>query len=635
MRQKEETPSHRVLRKYWGYEHFRDPQEAIIETVLSGQDCFALMPTGGGKSICYQLPAVMMEGTTLVISPLIALMKDQVDGLESRGISAKAIHSGMNRDEIEAVLVRALNGRLNVLYVSPERIHTTLFKSYAEDMDISLVAVDEAHCISQWGYDFRPSYLEIQSLREYTDAPFLALTGSADDRVIEDIIDHLGFRDKYKIFKKSFVRENICYRIVRTEQKLKTLSETYRSGFSAITYAGTRGLTEKISHFLKYRNIASDFYHAGLDTKSRTQKQQNWISEHPPLIVSTNAFGMGIDKPNVRQVFHTSPPSSPEAYYQEAGRAGRDEKFATATLFVSDDDPSKLDRLLEIRHFSAEEARQMYESLHSTLDIAIGSGAGHHFELDLLEFSNKIELNIQKVLNFLKFFEREGYWVFSEQNWDARPVARVKGGPESLHYLKENHLEKPRLVLEALFRLYQDIRHADTRIVIPHIAQKIDMSTEHVSRHLKSLERMGLIYYRIPAEGPSLHLLQDRVPIEELHFDLQRLEYLRKKEEQKIAQMKSYLMNDSICRQKFLISFFGEDVQQDCGICDVCRDSSRPDINKDILCTFVRSIENPHIQNVQEKFFSQKKGDFLNWMRLGTQLGWWEIKKNGEMKLLK
>ncbi len=621
-----------ILKKYWGYDEFRPPQGQIIDSVLEGNDTFVLMPTGGGKSLCYQVPAVIMDGVTLVITPLIALMKDQVANLEKRGIQARAIYSGMYKDEIEDILNRAVNKRISLLYLSPERLSSPLFKSYLEDMPVSLVAVDEAHCISQWGYDFRPAYLDIAQVREYTEAPMLALTGSADPIVIEDIITRLDFKSGYQIFKKSFARENLCYRIKYSQQKTKCIAEDYKQKFSAIVYAGTRGNTEKTCSRLRQKGISADFYHAGLTGKERQIKQDNWMKESPPMMICTNAFGMGIDKPNVRQVFHTLIPSSPEAYYQEAGRAGRDGKFSTATLIFSERDLDYLDLQIRQNRFSYEEAQHMYDQVHASYSIPYNAGAYEYFSIDEVMLAKKLDFNIYKVLSFLKFFHQEGFWEYKDSEWDIRPSVKAYKLPNgnSDPTSADHNSQK---VLSALFRLYQNIRYNFQKINIEHLSMVSELSQETVLQSLKYLNQEKCIDLRIPTEGSSLLLLRDRVPSSELTYNQSKLKKLKEKDELKANQMKSYVKNRTICRPKMLISFFGEEVEKDCGICDVCQ-RNKGKISKDKLCTFVRSQEKPHIKALQEKFFTEDREDFLNWLRLGIQLRWWEISSTGNIKLL-
>ncbi len=621
-----------ALKKYWGYEDFRPPQAEIVASVLDGKDTFVLMPTGGGKSLCYQVPAVMSEGVTLVITPLIALMKDQVANLKKRGIEARALHSGLYRDEIENILERAINGRIRLLYLSPERVQSALFTSYLEDLSISLIAVDEAHCISQWGYDFRPSYLEIASLREYTQAPIMALTGSADATVIDDIIAKLDFREGYQVFKKSFVRQNLCYRVKYASQKANTIADDYRPGFSAITYASTRGQTEKTAHRLSQMHLPSNYYHAGLSTQERDKRQSHWMQESPPMMVCTNAFGMGIDKPNVRQVFHAQVPPSPEAYYQEAGRAGRDGKFATATLIYSERDLEYLDLHLGQNNFDYSEAQKMYDLVFQQAGIAYGQGTGEQVAISEVELARKSGFSVYKILKFLKYFGHEGFWAYSENEWDLRPSIKAHRVPES--QAEDQNMSDPTLkVHTALFRLYQNLRYQYQKVNLEQVSQRSQLDHNTVLRALHTLDKQGDITLRMPIEGSHLLILKDRVPSDELSYNTQKLKDLNQKEITKVYQMKEYVKNTTICRPKLLISYFGEEVEQDCGICDICQ-QYKGKINKEKLCTFVSAQKNPHIKDLQAKFFAQDRDAFLSWLRLGIQLRWWEVSGTGNIKLL-
>ncbi|HWC52926.1 MAG TPA: ATP-dependent DNA helicase RecQ, partial [Chitinophagaceae bacterium] len=405
-----------ILKQYWGFDSFRPLQKEIIESILEGKDTLALMPTGGGKSLCYQIPALAKEGMCLVISPLIALMKDQVENIRKKGITAFAIYSGMSRKEIMNTLKVATNSNCKFLYVSPERLETALFKEYLPGMDINLIAVDEAHCISQWGYDFRPPYLRIAALREeLPDIPVLALTASATPEVQEDICEKLKFKNQ-NIFRQSFERPNLSYSVFEVDSKINKIIEILKKvPGSAIVYCKSRKRTKEISELLHLQNISSDYYHAGLAQEDRNRKQEEWIQNKTRVIVCTNAFGMGIDKPDVRTVIHADVPDCLENYYQEAGRAGRDGKKSFAVLLYDEKDLHELEELTTQRFPPLSEIRNVYQAVSNYLQIPSDSGQGESYDFDIADFIKKFKLNSHTVLFSLKALEQEGWLAFNEQ----------------------------------------------------------------------------------------------------------------------------------------------------------------------------------------------------------------------------
>ncbi len=631
---KNQATAQEILRKYWGYDSFRPPQLEIISSTLDGKDNFVLLPTGGGKSLCYQIPALLMDGLCLVVSPLVALMQDQVSNLMSKGIQARALHAAMDKQEIESVLERAKHGDIDLLYVSPERLQSPLFLTYLEALEVALIAVDEAHCISQWGYDFRPSYLQISKIRKLCSAPIIALTGSAEPKVVEDIIEKLEFNDGYLRFEKSFVRPNICYRVYEVEHKMQVISEQYRKGFSSIIYCATRGMTEKVSHRMKQKGIPCDYYHAGLDAKSRQRKQTHWIQEKPPLMSSTNAFGMGIDKPNVRQVFHINPPLSPEAYYQEAGRAGRDQEFSTATLFFDGSDLYRMQEIQKKKFFDKAEAEKIYAHVFNFLQLAQGTGTDTLYDFDFIQFVQNFNLNMTKTLFFFRYFQQEGFWIFEENQWDTRPRVKVLAEPSVMEELQVMGKHTEKRVLESLFRLHQNIRFDYSRIVLMHLSDLAQLPRKAVEDGLRFLASNGMIDFIEGQKKQSLYLLKNRLPAGELHYDQERLKQLKKNEEERINKMIRYLKNTEICRQKMLVSFFGEKAE-DCKICDVCQRKKVGPINKNLLITFVRNHPSSSLEDLRQKFFAEKQNEFNKWMQMGEKLNWWEINTLGEITLKK
>lgn len=401
---------HNILAKYWGYHSFRPLQEEIITSVLQGNDTLALLPTGGGKSVCFQVPALVQEGVCIVISPLIALMKDQVDNLQKKGISAIAITSAMHKREIDIAFDNCVYGNIKFLYLSPERLITPIAQARIQKMKVSLIAVDEAHCISQWGYDFRPSYLEIAKLRELQPkVPVLALTATATPEVVKDIQEKLRFK-KANVLQKSFERKNLAYVVIGEEDKLSRLLKVVNNvGGTGVVYVRNRKKTQEVAAFLQKNKIPADFYHAGLTPGERSQKQDSWIKNKTRVIVATNAFGMGIDKPDVRFVVHLDLPDSLEAYFQEAGRAGRDEGKAYAVMLYNEADINDLKSNVEMSFPSVEEIRQTYQALANYYQLAVGSGEGAAFDFDISELCRNYKLEPVTVFNSIRFLEKEGY----------------------------------------------------------------------------------------------------------------------------------------------------------------------------------------------------------------------------------
>lgn len=562
------TPHH-ILQQYWQHSSFRGEQEAIISAVLAQKDCLALLPTGGGKSICFQVPTMLMDGLCLVISPLIALMKDQVENLHKRGIQALAIHSGMNFYEVKETLEKAASGEYKFLYVSPERLETTLFKDYVRAMQICLIAVDEAHCISQWGYDFRPAYLNINKLREAIHkVPIIALTASATPTVQEDIISKLQFADGL-VFKQSFERPNLSYSVFNVDSKInKAINILTNVPGSGIVYCRNRSQTKLVAHLLSLQNISADYYHAGLSNNERNEKQQLWISNKTRVMVCTNAFGMGIDKPDVRTVIHYDTPDCLENYYQEAGRAGRDGKKSYAILLYDDKDVTSLQDLTDIRFPLMYDIKKVYQALADFLHIPVGSGEGMYFSFDLISFTKNFQLNIIMVMAVLKALEQEGYISFNESVFLPSKVQFV-APKDILNDIEKTHPKLDPLV-KCLLRSYSGILDNQTSISEKQIAKLTRLTEAEVKATLEQLQAFGIIQYTPQKESPQLHFFTNRAPAQYLVFN--QVAYLQRKHiyQKRVALILQYLQLTKQCRSAHISKYFGDDAALGCGICDIC-----------------------------------------------------------------
>ena len=558
-----------ILEQYWQHSSFRPNQEEIIQSVLEGKDTLALLPTGGGKSVCYQVPSMLKEGICLVITPLIALMKDQVANLEKKNILALAIHSGMTFFEVKKALQLATYGNHKFLYLSPERLETNLFKEYISALPVNLIAVDEAHCISQWGYDFRPPYLRIVNLRdELPDVPVLALTASATPLVQQDIIENLRFKN-YKVFRQSYERPNLSYSVFKVDSKInKTIEILKNVNGSGIVYCRNRRQTKEVAQLLLFENISADFYHAGLTQEERSKKQIDWINDETRVIVCTNAFGMGIDKPNVRTVIHYDVPDCLENYYQEAGRAGRDGKRAYAVLLYQDQNILELESLSDIRFPGMQDIRKVYQALAGYLQIPIGTGEDIYYDFDLNEFIKNFQLNPHLVMNVLKVLEQEGHLSFTENIFLPAQVC-FKTDKNILYDFERSHaLFEP--VIKCLLRTYEGIFDNRVSVFEKQIAKLIRTTDAQVKEQLRQLASFGLIEYLPQKETPQVHFLLNRAPANFLRIDHEA--YLKRKQqiEQRVKVMMQYLHLKHKCRSWFISSYFGDEKIKPCGICDNC-----------------------------------------------------------------
>ena len=559
-----------VLQEFWGYESFRPLQEQIINSVLEGNDTLALMPTGGGKSICFQVPQLMKEGLALVISPLVALMKDQVQNLADRGIKAISIHSGMSRREVDMALNNAAyDEQVKFLYVSPERLATNLFSSYLNVLPISTIVVDEAHCISQWGYDFRPDYLQIGQIRERVDAPVLALTATATPQVCEDIMDKLAFRDRV-LFKSDFERANLNYIVRESADKMGQLLSVCRGvPGTGIVYMRNRAKCEEMAAALKAAGISADFYHAGLQSISRSERQQDWKSGKTRVMVCTNAFGMGIDKPDVRFVVHLDIPDSPEAYFQEAGRAGRDGKTAYAVLVYNRQDISRLNQMVDLSFPPLDYVEDIYQKIHIFYEIPYEHGEGRELKFHLEDFCRQFSLQRAKTHYAVQYLDRIGQISYSE---DVEIPTRVKIIPDR-QALYSIELPNPQMVslLELLMRNYTGI-----------FSYAVPVDEQSLSRSLKiSVPQLRVLLYETSLEHVIKYIPCDVSTVVFLRHprlrpgdvDLKPLYYKRLREaaQERAAQMEQYCTSTDECRSARLIRYFGQEEVRDCGVCDVCR----------------------------------------------------------------
>ena len=563
---------HKILQQYWGFSSFRPLQEDIIQSILHGNDTLALMPTGGGKSLCYQVPAMAMDGLCLVISPLIALMKDQVESLRRKNITAYAIYSGMSYKEVINTLKVAAESNCKFLYVSPERLETALFKEYLPGMNVQLIAVDEAHCISQWGYDFRPPYLRIALLREeLPDIPVLALTASATPDVQQDICTRLSHDNKndWKIFRQSFERPNLSYSIFRVDSRInKIINILNNVAGTAIVYCKSRKRTKEISELLRLQNISSDFYHAGLTQEERNRKQDEWINNKTRVIVCTNAFGMGIDKPDVRLVIHADVPDCLENYYQEAGRGGRDGKRSYAVLLHDELDLVELAQLAAARFPSMEDIRKVYQAIVNYLQIPVGMAPGHYYDFDLGDFANRFKFDGYSVIYPLKALEQDGWLAFNEQVF--RPGAVNFNITRDRLFTFEN--ENPRLepLLKTLLRAYEGIFDHTVFISEPVIAQLLKTDVDSIKQLLGEANKAGVIEYIPRKDSPQLVLLRNRVKTEELQINIADYKLRKEKFLERTRVMTQYVREGSKCRSQFIGAYFGDDKVKPCGICDIC-----------------------------------------------------------------
>ncbi|HEY8690463.1 MAG TPA: ATP-dependent DNA helicase RecQ [Chitinophagaceae bacterium] len=579
-----------ILKKYWGYDAFRPMQEDIINSVLDGKDTLALLPTGGGKSICFQVPALAKDGLCLVISPLIALMKDQVEGLKKKNIPALSIYSGMSFFEVKRTLENAVHGNFKFLYVSPERLETNLFLEYLPGMNINLIAVDEAHCVSQWGYDFRPPYLRIATIREHLQGiPILALTASATKEVQDDICDKLIFKNDHKRFQKSFERPNLSYSVFNPSSKQNKLIEIFKNvKGSGIVYCKSRKRTKEITDLLKMNNINSDFYHAGLTNIERTTKQESWVNNETRIIACTNAFGMGIDKSNVRTVVHYDVPDALESYYQEAGRAGRDEKKAYAVLLFHQTELDDLEKQSAIRYPPFEEIKSVYKALVNYLQLPSGSGEGIYFDFDINDFVKKFNLNIYTVNYSLKILEQEEFIYYNEQIFLPSTIVFTTDKNDLTVFERSYPDYEP--VLKGLLRSYEGIFDYPSAIYENQLAGFVKKEVVELKSDLKKLQQFGIIEYHPQKDKPQIRFLRNRVNTED--FTINQTNLLKRKIafEKRLQAMIRYVKTKA-CRSKTIANYFNDISAKPCGICDNCINEKEIVITKTEFENIVEEIK--------------------------------------------
>lgn len=561
---------HETLHQYWGYKSFRPLQQDIVQAVLDGKDVLALLPTGGGKSICFQVPTLMRPGLCIVVSPLIALMKDQVDQLKKRKIAAEAIFTGMKTSEIDIVLDNCIYGRVKFLYLSPERLKTALLQERAPKMQVNLLAVDEAHCISQWGYDFRPAYLDIAAFKTLLpNTNVIALTATATPRVQQDIQEKLQLSSPIR-FQNSFIRDNLVYVVRKTEDKERQLLNILRHvPGTAITYVNTRKKAKAVAQFLQKNDINAVAYHAGLTTPEREARQEAWISEATKVIVATNAFGMGIDKLNVRLVIHLGLPTTLEAYYQEAGRAGRDERKAYAVILYDDQDVSMLKEGIQMAHPSVDQLKKVYQHLANYYQVAVGSHNLTTYDFDLEHFAHVYGLRLRLVYQTLKTLEREGLIQLNE-TFSQPAQLHIIVHPQALYAFQVAHAHYD-LLIKALLRLYGgELFSTFSSVSVQHIAQFLSSTPQRVTKQLEALEKLKIIQYHSQKDTPQLTFITPRYPATVLPLDSKKLKQRMAIAKERVKAVIHYATCQYRCRVHLLLEHLDEVVHQKCGQCDVC-----------------------------------------------------------------
>ncbi len=566
------------MQRYWNHSAFRPLQEDIINSVLNRQDTLALLPTGGGKSVCFQVPGLLLDGLCIVVTPLIALMKDQVSQLKQRGIEAVAIHSGMSRTQVDILLDNCIHGITKFLYVSPERLQTELFIARAKQMKVGLIAVDEAHCISQWGYDFRPPYLKIATLRDIlVDVPIIALTASATQIVCDDIQDKLAFREPKAVFKKSFARDNLSFVVRKSENKERKILEILQKvRGSAIIYVRSRKATQEVAETLVKKRISATFYHAGLDFDVRSRRQDEWIQNKVRVMVATNAFGMGIDKPDVRTVIHIDLPENLESYYQEAGRAGRDGHRAFAAIIYQDADVKNLQSKVAQSHPSSEVLKKVYQALANYYQLAMGSANGESFDFDLHEFSERFSQHTADVYVALKKLEEEGFIQFNESFYS----------PSQLHFA----IDKTKLyefqianvqfdaIIKMLLRLYGGELFSDfVKISESYLAKGLNIAAKEMISILEHLHSLKVVMYQPVKEKPQITFVTPRQDASSLPLNISRMAARKQLITEKMEAMVAFATTQHRCRMQMIQDYFNEVTFNNCGICDVCVERRKKD----------------------------------------------------------
>jgi ATP-dependent DNA helicase RecQ len=568
-----------ILVKYWGYSKFRPLQEDIINSIMSGKDTLALMPTGGGKSITFQVPAMAKEGICVVITPLIALMKDQVENLNSKGIKAVSINSGMSKGEIDITLENCIYGNVKFLYVSPERLDTEIFQIRVKHMQINLLAIDEAHCISEWGYDFRPSYLKISEFRNLIpDVPVLALTATATPNVANDIQEKLRFREK-NLLQKSFERKNLIYLVRQVEDKMKYLLETINKvKGSGIIYVRNRKKTKEIAVFLQKNNISADFYHAGLKHEVRSTKQNEWKEGTKRIMVATNAFGMGIDKPDVRFVIHIDLPDSIEAYFQEAGRAGRDEKKAYAVLLFNNSDKVKAEQRIEANFPEIKEIKEVYQALGNYFKIPYGGGKNLSFDFIMYDFAKNYNFNLMKIISSINFLQREGYIELTDELNNPSKI-HFKTNRDDLYKFQVANAHFDgfiKLILRSYTGVFSDYVNIDEH----SLAKKAKTDLETVYKYLSRLKSAGIIDYIPQKKNPLIFYTEERLDDKSLLISRENYDFRQQRYFEKLKAIVQYAASNNKCRSQILLNYFGDDEPDRCGMCDVCTRRNELDLSK-------------------------------------------------------
>ncbi|HLV41928.1 MAG TPA: RecQ family ATP-dependent DNA helicase [Brumimicrobium sp.] len=607
-----------ILKKYWGFDSFRKQQEDIVQSAINGRDTFALLPTGGGKSICFQVPGIAREGVCLVVSPLIALMQDQVQNLKSKGLNAAAITSGMSRREIDIILDNAKFGGLDFLYVSPERLKTDIFISRFKQMQISLIAIDEAHCISQWGHDFRPPYLEIYKLREiHPDVPMIAVTATATKDVREDIIEQLQMKNT-NYFESDFERDNISYEVYAVENKRNAILKACKrfSGSTGIVYCQTRRETKEITKLLIAHNLSAGVYHGGMLGEEREKKLKAWLNNEIRIVVATNAFGMGIDKPDVRFVLHYEIPNNLEAYFQEAGRSGRDGKASRNMAFYSQVDLIKMRQRIEQQFPPIDFIKTIYRALCNHFSIAIGSGANESYGLDIKELVKKYDFEPLPTYNALKILELNGSISFNEAVFHPTKIKFIVSNKTLYNFQLKNEQYDP--LISFLSRSNPGVFSNYYEVNENRIAQQLKKSKAQVHKELKYIEKQGLADISWQSELPQVTLLHERLPDEYMRID-QKVYKTRKEVAFKKLESMLDFVQQPICRSILLLKYFGQEGKA-CGKCDVCLAEDKSNYSSQELQNIIETLLHQEPQSL-DQFVNEIKGiqrqhliGILNWM---------------------